>query len=140
MWRSPRPCRTGPSRLEGLRFPSRSRWSATGPEARKPRARALRSALLVHPAGAVDLTGTGQIGGVDDRVRVALLGEEALPVGGVLAVEGVAADHRVEVRLPAVGLGPQHPAEALGLLLPRPERPRHLDGDGRLRQVDREVR
>src|SRR5687768_4875607 len=73
---------------------------------------------LVHPVGAVDLARAGQVGGVDDRVRVALLGEEALPVGGVLAVEGVAADDGVEVRLPAVGLGPQHPAEPLGLLLP----------------------
>ena len=44
--------------------------------------------------------------GVDDPVRVALLGEEPLPVGGVLGVEGVARDHRVEVGLPAVGLGP----------------------------------
>src|SRR5215217_8315792 len=76
---------------------------------------------LVHPVGAVDLTGSGQVGGVDDRVRVALLGEEALSVGGVLAVEGVAADHREEVRLAAVGLGPEHPAQPLGLLLPRPE-------------------
>src|SRR3712207_5669024 len=83
---------------------------------------------LVHPVGAVDPTWAGQVGGVDDRVRVALLGEEALPVGGVLGVEGVAADHGVEVRLPAVGLGAEHPAQPLGLLLPRPEGPRHLDG------------
>src|SRR3954470_17392209 len=62
---------------------------------------------LVHPVGAVDLTGAGQVVGVDDRVRVALLGEEPLPVSGVLGVEGVAADHRVEVRLTTVGLRPQ---------------------------------
>jgi hypothetical protein len=43
------------------------------------------------------------------------------------------------VRLPAVGLGPQHPAEPLRLLLPRPERPRDLDRDSRLRQIDGEV-
>ena len=34
----------------------------------------------------------------------------------------------------------QQPAEALRLLLPRAERARHLDRDGRLGQVDREVR
>ena len=64
----------------------------------------------------------GQVVGVDDRVRVALLGQEPLPVRGVLRVEGVARDDRVEVRLPPVGLGAQHPAEPLRLLLPRAER------------------
>ena len=44
--------------------------------------------------------------GVDDRVGVALLGQEPLPVGGVLLVDGVAADDGVEVRAASVGLGP----------------------------------
>ena len=52
---------------------------------------------------------------------------------------GCRGDHRVEVRLPAVGLGPQQPAEPLGLLLPRAEGARDLDGDRGLRQVDGEV-
>ena len=77
---------------------------------------------------------------VDDRVGVALLGEEPLPVGGELRVDGVAGDDRVEVRGPAVGLRPQQPAEPLGLLLARAERPRDLDRDRGLGQVDREVR
>ena len=48
-------------------------------------------------------------------------------------------DDRVEVRLAAVGLGPQHPAEPLRLLLPRAERAGHLDRHRRLGQVDGEV-
>ena len=56
--------------------------------------------------------------GVDDRVRVTLLGEEPLAVRGELLVDGVPRDHGVEVRRPPVRLGPQDPAEPLGLLLP----------------------
>lgn len=59
---------------------------------------------------------------------------------GVLGVEGVAGDHRVEVRLTTVLLRAQQPSEPLGLFLSRPERARHLHRDRRLRQVDREVR
>src|SRR2546429_4080419 len=46
-----------------------------------------------------------------------LLGEEALAVRGVLLVDGVARDDRVEVGGATVGLRAQHPAEPLGLLL-----------------------
>src|SRR5664280_870353 len=45
---------------------------------------------------------------VDDRVGVPLLGQEPLPVRGVVLVQGVARDDRVEVCRPAVDLGPQH--------------------------------
>src|SRR5207253_11402511 len=65
---------------------------------------------FVRPVGAVDLAGPGQVRGVDDRVRVALLGEEALPVRRVLAVEGVAADHRVEVDRKSTRLNSSHVA------------------------------
>ena len=58
---------------------------------------------------------------------------------GVLGVEGVAGDDRVEVRLPAVVLGPQQSTEPLRLLLTRAERARHLHRDAGLGQVDREV-
>ncbi len=73
---------------------------------------------------------------VDDPVGVPLLSQEPLPMGGEVLVDGVAGDDGVEVRLVAVGLRAQHAAEALGLLLARAEGARHLDGDGRLRQVD----
>ena len=78
--------------------------------------------------------------GVEDRVAVALLGEEALAVLREVLVDGVARDERVEVGRQARLLRAQQAAEALGLLLARAERPGHLDGDGRLGQVDREVR
>src|SRR5882757_8123426 len=84
--------------------------------------------------------GPQEVVGVDDGVRVALFGEKALAVGGVLGIEGVATDDGVEMRLPAVVLGPQHPAEPLCLLLTGAEGAAHLDRDGRLGQVDREVR
>ena len=84
--------------------------------------------------------GVQHVVGVDDPVGVALLGEEPLPVGGEVGVDGVAGDDRVEVRGAPVALGPQHPAEALGLLLAGAERAGHLDRDARLGQVDREVR
>ena len=59
----------------------------------------------------------GEVLGVDDGVGVALLGQETLPVGGVLLVGGVAGDDRVEVGLAAVLLGAHDPPESLGLLL-----------------------
>ena len=63
----------------------------------------------------------GEVLGVDDGVGVALLGQEALAVGGVLLVGGVAGDDRVEVGLAAVLLGAHDPPEPLGLLLARAE-------------------
>jgi len=42
--------------------------------------------------------------GVEDLVRVALLGEEELAVGGEISVAAVAGDERVEVRGRAVAL------------------------------------
>ena len=80
-----------------------------------------------------------EVVGVDDAVGVALLGEEALPVRGEVRVDGVAGDDGVEAGGTSVGLGPEHPAEALGLLLARPERAGHLDRHRRLGQVHREV-
>ena len=77
---------------------------------------------------------------VEDRVAVALLGEEALAVLREVLVDGVAGDERVEVRGQPALLRAQQAAEALGLLLARAERSGDLDGDGRLGQVDREVR
>ena len=47
----------------------------------------------------------------------ALLGQEALPVCGVVGVQVVAGDNRVEHRAATVVLGPQQPAEALSLFL-----------------------
>src|SRR5882757_2001419 len=81
-----------------------------------------------------------QVVRVHDPVGVALFGQETLPVCGEVLVDGVPGDHRVEAGLVPVGLGPQHPAEPLRLLLAGAERPRDLDGDRRLGQVDREVR
>src|SRR5687768_1844629 len=75
---------------------------------------------------------------VDDRVGVALLGQEALAVRGVLLVEGVAADDAVEVGGPAVLLRAQDAAQALGLLLPAAEGAGDLDRHRRLGQVDGE--
>src|SRR5699024_1896420 len=48
-----------------------------------------------------------QLLGVHDRVRVALLGEEALAVGRIVLVLGVAHDHGVEGGVAPVGLGRQ---------------------------------
>src|SRR5690606_3146515 len=76
---------------------------------------------------------------VHDPVRVALLRQEPLAVCREVLVDGVPGDHGVEVRLVTVRLGPQHPAEPLRLLLAGAEGARRLDGDRRLRQVDREV-
>src|SRR5690606_23671532 len=45
--------------------------------------------------------------GVHDGVSVALLGQEPLPVRGVLGVDGVPRHHGVEARLAAVPLGAQ---------------------------------
>src|SRR5699024_11434631 len=69
---------------------------------------------------------------VHDRVRVALLGEEALAMGGVVLVLGVAHDHRVEVRGAAVGLGAQQATQSLGLLLTGSEGAGDLHRDRRL--------
>ena len=58
---------------------------------------------------------------------------------GEVRVDGVAGDHGVEASGATVGLGTQDASEALGLLLARAERPRHLDGDAGLGKVDGEV-
>ena len=60
-------------------------------------------------------------------------------MGREVRIHGVAGHHCVEVRSGPVGLGTQYPPEPLRLLLPRAERPRDLDGDPGLRQVDGEV-
>src|SRR5664280_609252 len=60
---------------------------------------------------------TQQVVGVHDPVRVPLLGQEALPVRGVVGVQGVPRDHRIEMRLTPVTLGPQQPSETLRFLL-----------------------
>src|SRR6476660_8924431 len=70
-----------------------------------------------------------KIVGVDDRVRVALFGEEPLAVRRVLRVEGVASDDGVEVRLPTVLLRAQHATQPLRLFLARSEGPADLHGD-----------
>ena len=84
--------------------------------------------------------GPAQVVGVDDPVRVAVLGQKPLPVRGVIGVQGVSRDDRTEVRLTPVALGPQQPSEPPRFLLTRPEGARHLNGDSRFRQVDGEVR
>ncbi|SHX72422.1 Uncharacterised protein [Mycobacteroides abscessus subsp. abscessus] len=58
---------------------------------------------------------------------------------GVLGVEGVARDHRIEVGLPTVGLGAQQSPEALRFFLARAEGSRNLHGNRRLRKIDGEV-
>src|SRR4051794_14177650 len=63
-----------------------------------------------------------EVGGGEDRGGVALLGREALALGRDLRVVGVAGDARVEVGWAAAGLGAQHPAEPLRLLLAAAER------------------
>src|SRR5688500_13362384 len=55
--------------------------------------------------------------GVQDRVAVALLGQEALPVLSEVLVDGDAGDERVEFCDQAALLGAQQASEALGLLL-----------------------
>ncbi len=68
---------------------------------------------------------------VHDRVAVALLREEALPVLRVVLVDGVARDERVEARGVAGLLRPQQPAQALRLLLAGAEGSGDLDRDRR---------
>src|SRR5690606_26931705 len=77
--------------------------------------------------------------GIQDRVAVALLRQEALAVLREVLVDGVAGHERVEVGGQPRLLRPQQPPEALRLLLAGAERARHLDRDRGLRQVDREV-
>src|SRR5450631_4408607 len=59
---------------------------------------------------------------------------------GVVLIDRVARDDRVEARRSTVVFGPQQPPEALRFFLARSERSRDLNRDRRLRQVDREVR
>src|SRR4029079_13431820 len=69
------------------------------------------------PVGALSRR-PSEVGGVGDRVGVALLGEEALTVLGELRVYGVAGDDRVDPRRPPVLLRTEQPAQPLGLFLP----------------------
>ena len=59
---------------------------------------------------------------------------------GVVGVDRVARDDRVEHRRPAVGFRPQDATEPLRLLLPRAERSGHLHRNRCLGQVEGEVR
>ncbi|TDD26723.1 MFS transporter [Actinomadura sp. KC06] len=104
-------------------------WTPSGPPRRDLRG-----------AGGLDFVACEDGVGVHDAVRVALFGEETLAVGGVVLVEGVAGDDGVEAGAMAGRLRTQKASEPLGLFLPGPVGARHLDGDGRLRQVDGEVR
>jgi enoyl-CoA hydratase/carnithine racemase len=61
--------------------------------------------------------GPQKVVGVLDHVAVPLLGEEPLPVRGVLGVQAVTGHHRVEDGAAAVGLGTEQPSQPLGLLL-----------------------
>src|ERR1039457_2711043 len=88
----------------------------------------------------LDLVAGEHVVGVDDAIRVALLGKESLAMCGVILVERVARHDRIETRSASIVLGSQYPAETLGFFLARPERSRHLDRYRCLRQVDREVR
>src|SRR6185436_10032612 len=74
-----------------------------------------------------------------DPVAIALLGQEELAVVGEIELLGVAGDQSIEVRLAPIGLGAQDAAEALGLLLARPEGARDLDEQLGVGQVEREV-
>ncbi len=81
-----------------------------------------RIGRISHPAALAQPTDNGLESsgygvGIDDRVRVTLLGQEPLSVCRVVDVEGVPGDHSVEMSLAPIGFGPQDPAETLGLLL-----------------------
>jgi hypothetical protein len=67
--------------------------------------------------------------GVHDAVAVPLFGEEALPVGREVSVDGVTRHHGIEARGRPLRLGSQQPAKALRLLLPRAECAGDLDSD-----------
>src|SRR5437867_1126573 len=64
---------------------------------------------------------------VQDRVAVALLGEEHLAVVGEVELAGVTGDEGIERRGPAVGFGAEDAAESLGFFLSAAERAGHLD-------------
>ena len=100
-----------PRRLERPAAPLPAGGSRTG-RCRVPRWGSLahrgeRVRRLVHnPAPSQPLSAAAQdLGGVDQLVGVALLGQEPLAALGVVGVVGVAADHGVEAGPAAVGLG-----------------------------------
>src|SRR5690606_14541790 len=76
----------------------------------------------------------------EDRVRVPLLGEEALAVLREILIDSVARDERVERGRHIGRLRAQQPPETLRLPLARAERPRDLDRYRGIGQIDREVR
>src|ERR1700738_2487028 len=81
-------------------LPPRTLLSPEQPRRRPPRRRSL--APEVHPRRLN--RGPEQGVGVADDIPVALPRQEPLPVSGVLGVEGVSRDHRVEERASAAGL------------------------------------
>src|SRR4029453_4117879 len=76
---------------------------------------------------------------VENAIRVALLGEEALAVCGEVGVHRVPGDYGVEPCGRALRLGPEQAPQPLRLFLSGPEGPGHLDRYLRGRQVNREV-
>ena len=77
--------------------PSDARTRAPDPGRRRTGALVVRRSLVSRARRVQP-----QVLGVDDRVRVALLGQEPLAVRREVLVDGVARDDRVEVRGPAV--------------------------------------
>ena len=117
----------GSPRLGSAYARSSCSTSASTPPAPHPRAAAARghagpAAVVAAVPAPSRRSGRSRLGdlagddvvGVDDPVRVALLGEEPLPVRGEVLVDGVAGDDGVEARGVPVCLGPQDPARAAG--------------------------
>src|SRR5438132_11500851 len=77
---------------------------------------------------------------VEDIVPVALLGEEKLTACGEFLVTGVTRNQRIEMGKQAVAFGAQDSTQPLRFFLARAKRAAHLNGDVRIRQVNRKVR
>src|SRR4051812_25894843 len=83
-----------------------------------------------------------------DLIAIPLLGEKELTASGVIQLDRIPCDQCVEHCLTAPSavdvsrntLRTQDSPKPLRLLLPAAERPRNLDGDVRVGQVDREIR
>ena len=85
-----RSCRTPPDRW---------RWCTACPRARRADCElARRTRARESPSARRELSRSDRVLGVDDAVAVALLGEEALPVGGEVGVHGVAGHDGEEPR------------------------------------------